>query len=211
MTRTIPRLELWSGLACNGGARLATAGFVWPWMSGTTTESEDSEESFTYDIPLTAEAALIVAENHVTRLWRSDTDYDEWIVRKVVKSRGEGGKVSVTCGPVSYLLAEHGFVAEWQTTDPLGDPLIEFNASGTITDLWQTYLIDNPKVNTLLPPLTLGTITPTVEVSVPVSLMSGQKFINATLDAAAAVAGVPYRFALVRDGSTSYDLTAVAA
>src|SRR5690348_3826826 len=107
MTRAIPRPELWDGLACNGGARLTRGGFVWPWLSGTTTVSESGDESLPLAIPLSAEAAAVVAEGHVLQLWRSDTDFEEWIVRKVAKKRDQGGVVTATCGPVSYLLAEH--------------------------------------------------------------------------------------------------------
>ena len=211
MTRAIPRLELWSGLACNGGARLSTAGFIKNWIDAETTNAEQGEESFPFVLPLTSEAAAIVRETHVVRIWRSDSDWDEWIVRKVAKKRDLGGRVTVTCGPVSYLLAEAmEFVAEWQVTDPGGDPLIEFGASGTPTDLLQTYLIDNPKVSARLGFLGLGTIAPTAEVSVTVSNDSPQSFINKVIAQSQIVEGAPFLFSLERNGSTSYDITVSA-
>jgi len=211
MTRAIPRPELYTALGCNGGVRLSTGGFVWPWHTAESTEAEDAEQSLVYTMPPSADAAQVVKEGHVTRLWRSDTDYEEWIVRKVTKRRARGGLVTVTCGPVSYLLAEHGFVPEWQTTDPAGDPLLEVSATGTLTDLWQTYVLDNPKVNARLPFLGLGTIVPTVEVAVSWSFATAKQFIDLTIAAAEAKAGVPYRFSLERNGSTSYDLTVKTA
>lgn len=207
MTRAIPRLELWDGLACNSGARLGTGGFVKNWITAETTNAEQGEESFPFMLPLTAEAAQVVKEMHVVRIWRSDTDWDEWIVRKVAKKRDLGGRVTVTCGPLSYLLAEHGFVAEWQVTDPAGDPLIEFQASGTPTDLLQTYLIDNPKVAARLPFLALGTIAPTAEVSVSIANDSARSFINKVIEQSQIVEGTPFLFQFPRNGSTSYDIT----
>jgi hypothetical protein len=208
-TLTVPRLELWSDLGCIAGAdRLDVAGFISEWSAAESTDSDDGEESTTYSIPLTAEAANVVREGHVTRLWRSDTDYEEWLVRKVSKRRDTGGRVDVVCGPVSYRLAEHGFVPEWQITDPAGDPLLDVGVAGlTLTELFQTYLIDNPKVRARLPFLGLGPIAPTVEINLEWSHASAQAVINAAVAKAQQVANVPYLFRLVRNANVSYDIT----
>lgn len=215
MTLTVPRLELWSELSCVSGAhRFAVGGFISAWSAGETTLSEDGQEQFTYTIPLSAEASGIVREGQVTRIWRSDADFDEWLVRKVDKKRDAGGHVDVVCGPVSYRLAEHGLVPEWQTTDPRGLPQLDVGVSGmTLHDLFQTYLVDNPKVSAVLPWLRVGSIASAlsaVTIDLDWQASSAQALVNAAVAQAEAVTGLPFIWRLVRNASASYDITVLA-
>ncbi len=211
MTLTIPRLELHTDLGCvAGAARLATGGFIRNWHDAQITKAEDSDESFPYSIPLAEEAAGIVRERHVTRAWWSDTRYEEWEVRKVAKRLDAGGHVDVVCGPVSYRLAEHGYVPDIVTSSR-GKPLLDAGFSKlTLADAFQAYLVDNTKVSSVLPWLRVGSIASAVaatEISLNWSFASAQFVINAAVEQAQLVAGVPLIWRLVRNANVSYDIT----
>lgn len=211
MTLTIPRLELHTDLGCVAGSqRLATGGFIRNWHSAQTTKAEDSDESFPYSIPLTEEAASVVRERHVTRVWWSDTRIEEWEVRKVAKRLDNGGHVDVSCAPISYRLAEHGYVPDIVTSSR-GKPLLDAGfAKLTLADAFQAYLVDNAPVAAVLPWLRVGSIASAVsatKISLNWSFASAQFVINAAVEQAQLVAGIPLIWRLVRNANVSYDIT----
>lgn len=213
-TRAIPRIELWNDLGCISGAhRFATGGVVRQWSAAQSTVSETGQESFSYTIPLVAEAAGVVREGQVSRAWRSDTDYDEWLVRKVAKTRDQGGRVDVECGPVSYRLAESGPVPDI-VTPTRESPLLAGGFSGlTFGQFVTNYLVTNAPVIAVLPFLGLGTIAAaaaSVTFDLEWDTLSAQALINAALAQLEAAAQLPFIWRLVRNGSVSYDITVFA-
>lgn len=215
MTLVVPRLELWGDLECNSGKRLSTGGFIDSWFNGDITTSEEGEESFTYDIPIPSEAASVVSEGQVTRAWWSGSRYEEWLVRKVTKRRDTAGIMEVKCGPVSYRLAEHGFVQEWQVTPQNGKPILDVGLSKvTLHDVFQTYLVDNPFVTAVIPYLQIGSIPSeiaSVTFDLSWSFATAQAVINDAVTAAQTALGKPYIWRFIRNSNTSYDITLYAA
>jgi hypothetical protein len=212
VSRIVPRLGIASDLRCNGGTLLA-------FLSGVgngphvfdDTKSYTGQESLHFTVPSNASGASYIAEGRIALVWFSDTDYDEWIIGPVTKTRGPGAVYDVVCRPITYKLTECGFVKtdiQSQNARPVFDDGI-FQSS--LTDLFQNKLIDNPNVSTLLPWLGLGTITPTATIDLDWSNATPQALILSAVDAVQAVAGVPYDYRLVRNGTTSYDITVTAS
>jgi hypothetical protein len=151
------RCELFTTLGCASGTRIAAGGFV-PVSVASSTESLEGDESATLTIPGTAEAASIVRERQTIRLWRSDSDYEEWIVGPVSRTRNQGAHVDVTCRPPLYLLGEVGLVPDIVASSD-GLPRLDGGVSGlTPTQIITNYITTNPPIMAILPWLSVGTI-----------------------------------------------------
>jgi hypothetical protein len=151
------RAELWTTLGCASGARISSGGFV-PASVMTSTESLEGDESATITIPGSAAAASIVRERQVIRLWRSDTDYEEWIVGPVSRTRNQGAHVDVSCRPPLYLLGEIGLVPDIVASSD-GLPRLDGGvASLTPTQIITNYITTNAPITAIVPWLSVGTI-----------------------------------------------------
>lgn len=189
-------------MKCDSGARIAASGFIKP-SSLVTTQSIANAESLTFQIPRTSQAALVIAENQVARIWRSDTDYEEWTVATIVSRRDKGGSVNVTCKPLLYRLGLCGPVIEWQTDPANGLPQLDVGVSQlTATEIINTYILDGP-IATLLPWLTLGTIEPTVAIDLTWNNATPLQVLRAIIDAIQAT-GELCELSLRRVSTTSY-------
>ena len=212
MTRTVPRLAIASDLLCNNGTIL---GFL-SGLGGQPHVFEDTksyagQESSHFTIPASASGTSNLSEGRVAVIWFSDTDYDEWIIGPITKTRGAGAVYDVVCRPITYKLTDCGFVKTDVTTQN-GKPILDDGVIQTsLMDLFQDKLIDNPNVNTLVPWLDIGTIAPSALIDLDWANATPQALILAAVDAVQAVAGVPYDYRLVRNGTTSYDITVTAA
>ena len=208
----VARLEIWSDVACNSGTRLAFAdgGDNAPYAMSST-KSLVGQESLAFSIPVDCDAAAFVKEARVARVWRSDTDFDEWIINTVTLRRDGGGKMDVTCVPVSYRLSTCGLVPEWQVTPSDKLPILDVGVVQlSLSTLFTTYLVNNPTVNAVLPYLAVGTIGSSALIDLSWTSASPRAVIEAAVSAAEIADGVPYDFTLVRNGTTSYDITITA-
>lgn len=208
-----PRLEIWDTLRCNSGVRL---GFVEGDDNGAfvldTVQSLEGEESCTFSIPSDSDAASLIAEARVVTVWRSDSDFDEFFLSKIVRRRARGGVMEITARPPVYRLAECGLVPEYQVTDPTGEPILTLGTGPlSASTILTTYLIDNTKINGQFPWLAVGTIDSSTAITVDWSYASPQALILAVRDALQAADGTPYDYRLVRNGTTNYQIQITAA
>ncbi len=202
------RLELFSDLACNGGERLAEAGFV-DVFDFRSVKSKIGPESLSFSFSREEEAAAVIRENLVARVWRSDAEWEEWTVGAFTIKSGFGATVDVTCDPIIQRLATCGLVEEWQTTPLDGRPQLTVGVAGlSARDILQTYLVDNPQIRAQLPWLRIGQVDPEVLLSVSWSWRPPLGVANAVLDALAAVDEV-CDVTLTRNGVASYDLNII--
>ena len=100
-----------SDLLCNNGTIL---GFL-SGLGGQPHVFEDTksyagQESSHFTIPASASGTSNLSEGRVAVIWFSDTDYDEWIIGPITKTRGPGAFYDVTCRPITYKLTDCGFV-----------------------------------------------------------------------------------------------------
>lgn len=207
-----PRLQIQDKLRADGGAIL---GFVAGVDDGPfaldSVESYEGQEALTFSVPVDAAGASLIREARVATVWRSDSDFDEFHIGKIVRTRAAGGTIEVTAKPPIYRLAECGLVPEWQTTNTTGKPLLDVGvASLTAHDILTTYLINNTKINSQIGWLSVGTIDSSTLISVNWSFASPLAVFLAVRDALQQADSVPYDARLVRNGTTSYDLTITA-
>lgn len=209
----LPRLQIQDKLLADGGVVL---GF-WAGKDNApyaleTTQSLEGEESAVFDGPSNSAGADLVAEGRVATVWRSDTDFDEYFITKVVRRRARGGTMEVTARPPVYRLAECGLVPEYQTTDPTGEPILTVGVGPLpLSTILTTYLINNTKINGQFPWLAVGSIASSTDITIDWSYASPQAVILAGRDALQQADGVPYDYRLVRNGTTSYGITITAA
>jgi hypothetical protein len=217
MTLAVPRLETWLKLGCLSGAkRRSTGGFIAKWYQSQSVKSEDGEESFTVSIPLTAEAAGVVMVGDVGRIWRSDTLVEEWLVRKIAKRRDQAGHVDVTCGPISYRLADCEWVPDPSgATSFTGQPRFEWGLAGTtLANCLTAGLVTNAPIAARLPELAVGSIASqasSVTFDIDFSFVTPQALINQAVTAAQTACGVPLVWRYQRNASTNYQVVVLAA
>ena len=208
----IARLEIWDKVAADGGVRLAfvDGGNNAPYAMSST-KSLVGQESLTFSIPTDADAAAYVKEARIARVWRSDSDFDEWPIAQITRRRDKGGKMDVTCVPLSYRLSDCGIVPEWQVTPTDKLPILDVGVVQlSLTSIFTTYLVNNPTVNAVLPWLAVGTIGSSALIDLSWTAASPRAVIQAAMEAAQIADGVPYDFTLVRNGTASYDITITA-
>lgn len=206
------RLEIWDKLKADSGVRLAfvDGGDNAPYAMAST-KSLVGQESLTFSIPSDCTAAAFVKEARIARVWRSDSDFDEWIINTITRRRDKGGKLDIGCVPVSYQLSTCGIVPEWQVTPADKLPILDVGVVQlSLTDLFTTYLVNNPTVNAVLPWLRVGAIDSSALIDLSWTAASPRAVIEAAVSAAEIADGVPYDFTLVRNGTASYDLTVTA-
>lgn len=152
-----PRVEVWDKLASDGGTRLC---FVKEPLSLVTVESLEGAESLAMQIAGTAPTAAFVAENRVVRLWRSDSDYEEWpITGAITAKRDKGNRIDVLGQPTLYRLGTCGLVSEYDPASSNGLIQLDVGVSQlTIEEILQKYVIDHPVISAQLPWLTMGTM-----------------------------------------------------
>jgi len=209
---TAPRLEIWDTLRCNSGTRLAFVGGEdnAPYQIDTT-QSYEGEEGITFAIPSNCGAAAFVKEARIATVWRSDSDFDEFFIGKIVRTRGAGGTMVVTAKPPVYRLADVGLVPEWQTTDRTGIPILDVGvAQLSATDILTTYLVNNTKINGQIPWLAVGTIDSATLLDVSWSFASPLAVILAVRDAMQEKDAVPYDMRITRNGTTNYQINITA-
>ncbi|HEV8448587.1 MAG TPA: hypothetical protein VGQ44_17275 [Gemmatimonadaceae bacterium] len=197
----LARLELWNTIAANGGSRLSTGGFLPYRTAWSTTRSLINPESMTFSIPGNSEAASLVRKGLVARRWKSDSDVDWWPIDQVVTNRASGTDVDVTCSPLSFLLGQHGIIADPLASPLNGIPSTSFGFVGlTFTEMLTTYVTTNASVTSVLPWVTLGTIEPTATFDLDVQDVNTLSLITAGLGALAAL-GVLAEFQLDPSGA----------
>lgn len=194
-----PRLEIWSNLECAGGVRLH---FVKDAANLVGTFAVADQESLTFTLPLLSRARAFVREGRVARVWRTDTDFDEWPIGPVVTRRDLGGRTQVTCYPVLYRLGTGSPVPSPDNTQRI--PALDVGVIGlSAEEIIQAFLIDNPIVAAETPWLTIGTIEPTVLIDAEWSSANKLKVLRAICEAIEGT-GEPAELQLRRDGTTSY-------
>ncbi len=212
MTRTIPRLAIATDLRCNAGTLLGyLAGEGNTPHTFDDTRAFQGQESLHFAIAASAANASLIQEGRIAQVWWSDTVYDEWIIGPITKTRGKGSVYDVQCRPISYRLTDCGFVKTDIVPSDNKPVLDDGVAQTSVTALLTDKIINNPNVNTLLPWLALGTITPTALIDLDWSNATPQAIILAAVDAVQSAASISYDYRLVRNGSTSYDITITAA
>lgn len=194
------RLEIWSNLKCNGGTRLC---FVKDAATLLETESLEGNEGLTFLLPLISPAGDEIREGRVARIRFANEDFKEFWISTVVKRRHLGGAFEVACLPVIAKLGTASPVPEPANTQLL--PALDVGLAEPLTaeEIIQSYILDNPTVAAELPWLTLGTIEPTVEISVSWSSASPLAVLRAIVDAIEAT-GEPCELSLRRVGTASY-------
>ncbi len=202
------RLELWTNLASKSGARLSTGGFVRDVSTMNSVRSIDPAtiETLSFSVPKTSEAAGVISEGQVARLWRSDSDFDEYDIGQYTITRGEGAVLAVTARAPYMRLAECGLVSQPGVTPLDGLPVFEFGAIGTPQELVEQYLTDRDPADDLSDQLTWlgsGNYDPTTIVTLDVSYWSVLQFINAIIDQLANAKVLAERW-FRRNGSTNY-------
>jgi hypothetical protein len=165
-----PRLELWNGLICASGQRLDTGGFAFPDILTITNAEDGGSPNLKFRLPAVAknrDAIDAIAEGQIVRVWRSDSDFEEWPINGLNRVKGRGGYVEALCRPLLYRLATCGIVTEYQTAPLDGLPQVDVGvASNTLSEIIQTYIIDHPEISAALGfPLELGTIDPDQEIA----------------------------------------------
>lgn len=208
----LPRLELWDGLECAGGSRLPIGGFPEP-SALQTVDSTDNTPSCTFTLPLSDEAAALVDEFQVARLWRADDDFDEWPIAKVVKSRGLSGSVDVTCRPLLYRLGEVGWVSDPNLVPFDGMPSFDGGLTLTLGEIIQSLIIDDAEFQAALGfPLELGTIEPAVEITLDYSRATHLQLIRTGIQKVQTATRRIYELPpLRRIGTTAYAVDILAA
>lgn len=178
--RGVPSLELFTNIAALSGVGIPV-GMSVDADTWIVNESEDGPESMTFSTPRLSDAGLHVAEGQVARVRRDDNDYDEWPVAGITIRRGTDAMTSVTCRPLLYRLAECGLVTDWLRNPVDGLPALDWGVSQlTVREILQTYVIDNPDLNTVIPWLQLGTIDPEdVLIDLEVSWVSVLELVKA--------------------------------
>ena len=205
MSRIVPRFELFDKLLCLGGARLSTGGFVEP-SSSTTVKSLEGTESVTIVIPRDSDAADVVHEGQILRKWKSDSLIEEWPIGPITMTAGENATATITARALIYKLGECGHVTQPGVNPLNGLPILEFDVSGTPTELIEAYLTDRDPADDLSDELAawdIGTIEPTLSVSLSVSWWSPLQFLRGIVEAleqADILASLTAR----RNGSTNY-------
>jgi hypothetical protein len=197
----LARLELWNKIAAAGGSRLSTGGFLPYRTAWSTTRSLINPDSMTFSIPGNSEAASLVRKGLVARRWKSDSDVDWWPIDQVVTNRSAGTDVDVTCSPLSFLLGQHGIIADPLASPLNGIPSTSFGFVGlTFTEMLTTYVTTNASVTSVLPWVTLGTIEPTATFDLDVQDVNTLSLITAGLGALATL-GVLAEFQLDPSGA----------
>lgn len=202
--RGVPSLELFTNIAALGGVGIPV-GMSVDADTWSVTESEESPESMTFSTPRLSDSGLSVREGQVARVRRSDSDYDEWPVAGITIRRGEDAMTTVTCRPLLYRLAECGLVTDWLRNPADGLPALDWGVTQLTTrEILQTYVIDNPDLNAVIPWLALGTIDPEdVLIDLDVSWVSVLELVKACVAALEA----KNEFCVIRlsrDGDTGY-------
>lgn len=212
------RVELWTDLECNSGTPMETGRFI-PANVALPTYSLEGDTSLTVEMPGTCEAASLIREAHVIRLWESDTEYEEWIVGPTARRVGLdaqgslGATVEVICYPPLYLLGTKGLVREWDIEPPDGVPIFAGGAILSPEDFIQSKILDDPETATLLPWLALGTMTYTDPIHYEWDTVTRLQFLRGLVDAIQATLspGTACELApLRRNGTTQYLIDIVA-
>ena len=212
------RAEGWTDLECNGGVPFDTGRFI-PAHVITATLSLESDTSMTLEMPGTCEAASIVREAQVIRLWESDSDYEEWIIGPTARRLGQasqgsmGATVELTCYPPLYLLGTKGLVTEWDLTPLDGVPIFAAGATLSPADFIQSKILDDPATTALLPWLDLGTMTYTDPIAYRWANVTRLQFLRGLVDAIQATLspGTACELAPLRRSGTSQYLIDIVA
>lgn len=211
------RLELFTELAGLGGTRLTTGGFVRDVSAMTSLRSIDpsTTEALSFTIPRSSESANVLAENQVARLWKSDSDFDEYRIAQYTITRGTGGSIAVTA-PAPWLALAYAGAITQPGLDPLdGVPIYEFQVSGTPQELIEQLITNRSPADDLaarLAWLGSGTYDVTTTIALDVSYWSALQTINAIIDALADAHVLAER-KFRRNGTSGYlvDILAVNA
>lgn len=197
--QTLRRLEVWSNLACAGGARLVV---VRDATSIIASVKLVGISQLTVVLPLTSAAMASIAEGKVFRVDESDTSFDEWRISDVEQDTTTG-LATITAMPIEQELGTRGEVVK--LVDGLGITYHNIDVVG----LTPTQII----TNYLTPALTaagiswasIGTITPTWPVDVTIAWDTPLAVLTrlATL--------TTMEFQLRRNGTTGYLIDLIAA
>ncbi len=205
MTRGITRFELWDALECLGGTRLSSGGFV-DYANATTTRSLQQVEQVALTMPRSVPAADVVHEGHILRRWRSDTIVSEWPVGPMTLTAGEDATVSIVARALKYRLGECGLVTQPGITPLDGLPVLTFSATDTPSNLVDQFLTNRSPSDALATRLAwvgLGTIEPTVEITLDVDEWNPLQFLDALIAALESV-NVFAEWDLRKNGATNY-------
>lgn len=198
----LTRLEVWTAYACDGGTREALiAKDECPTLVGT--ERITREDSLTLMVPKAASGAEALALGRVVRFVYDDATFDEWRIHELVDQSGtDGGRYRVSCRSVLYELRDLALIA----TTASGVLTTSVTYAGKTASEIVTGLL------TYLPAWwAVGTITPTLAISVSVTADATPLLVLRELVRELNAAGAACELDVRRNGTTGYYIDIITA